>query len=97
LDRNYWECLGSPQHRPCEVFGQWVGIGDSTSLAVAGTIGVTTKVKGTLVCNGLSTVTSALVDTPPVPFDPQGTASFVGDVTISNDCLLTPDKLAFLI
>lgn len=72
-------------------------LANSTSLAVAGTIGVTTKVKGTLVCNGLSMVTSALVDTPSVPFDPQGNASFVGDVTIPNDCLLTPDKLAFLI
>jgi hypothetical protein len=72
-------------------------LANSTSLAVAGTIGVTTKVKGTLVCNGLSTVTSALVDTPSVPFDLQGTASFVGDVTVPTDCLLTPDKLAFLI
>lgn len=69
----------------------------STPLAVAGTIGVTTKVKGTLVCNGLSTVTSALVDTPPVPLDPQGNAEFVGDVIIPTACLLTTDKLAFVI
>ena len=52
----------------------------STPLAVAGTIGVTTKVKGTLVCNGLSTATSALVDTPSVPLDTQGNAEFVGNV-----------------
>jgi len=72
-------------------------LANSTALAVAGTIGITTKVKGTLVCNGLSTVASALVDTPPVPLDPQGNASFVGDVAIPNDCLLTTDGLAFLI
>ena len=69
----------------------------STPLAVAGTIGVTAKVKGTLVCNGLSTVTSALVDTPPVPLDPQGNADFVGDVVVPTACLLTTDKLAFVI
>ncbi len=69
----------------------------STSLAVAGTIGVTTKVKGTLVCNGLSTVTSAFVDTPPVPLDPQGDADFVGQVAVPSGCLLTTDKLAFVI
>jgi len=72
-------------------------LANSTSLAVAGTIGITTKVKGTLVCNGLSTVASALIDTPPVPLDHQGNASFVGDVAIPTDCLLTTDRLAFLI
>lgn len=69
----------------------------STPLAVAGTIGITAKVKGTLVCNGLSTVTSALVDTPPVALDPQGNAEFVGDVAIPTACLLTTDTLAFVI
>ena len=69
----------------------------STPLAVAGTIGIITKVKGTLVCNGVSTVASSLVDTPPVPLDPQGNAEFVGDVAIPTACLLTTDKLAFVI
>jgi hypothetical protein len=69
----------------------------STPLAVAGTIGVTTKVKGTLVCNGLSTVTSTLVDTPSVPLDPQGNAEFVGQIVVPTDCLLTTDTLAFVI
>ena len=72
-------------------------LANSTALAVAGTIGVTTKVKGTLVCNGLSTVASVLVDTPPVSLDPQGSAEFVGDVAVPTACLLTTDKLAFLI
>lgn len=69
----------------------------STTLAVAGTIGITTQVKGTLVCNGLSAVTSALVDTPPVALDPQGNAEFFGNVAIPTTCLLTTDKLAFVI
>jgi hypothetical protein len=72
-------------------------LANSTTLAVAGTIGVTTRVKGTLVCNGLSTAASALVDTPSVQLDPQGNTSFVGDVAIPTDCLLTTDSLAFLI
>jgi len=69
----------------------------STPLAVAGTIGLATEVKGTLVCNGLSNVTSAIVDMPAVPLDPQGNASFVGNIAVPTDCLLTRDKLAFLI
>lgn len=72
-------------------------LSSSTNLAVVGTIGVRRKVKGTLVCNGESDEVSALVDTPAVPLDPQGNASFAGEVAIPNDCLVTPDKLAFLI
>ena len=72
-------------------------LANSTALAVAGTIGLITKVKGALVCNGLSAVASAFVDTPPVSLDPQGNASFVGNVAIPTDCLVTTDSLAFLI
>lgn len=72
-------------------------LANSTPLAAVGTIGVVTSVKGTLVCNGLSTGTASIVDTPAVPLGPQGNASFVGDVAIPTDCLLTPEKLAFLI
>lgn len=91
---NAWVHLGTG-HVKFNVKG--LVLAGSTPLAVAGTIGVTTKVKGTLVCNGVSTVTSVLVDTPPVPLDPQGNAEFVGGVAIPTACLLTTDKLAFVI
>ena len=73
-------------------------LANSTPIAVAGTIGVTQQVKGTLVCNGLgSPVASTFVDTPAVPFHPQGDARFEGQVNIPGDCLVTPNRLAFLI
>lgn len=72
-------------------------LANSTPLAVGGTIGVTQQVKGTLVCNDLSNAASDYVDTPSVPLDPQGNAMFVGEISIPNACLLTPDKLAFLV
>jgi hypothetical protein len=57
-------------------------LANSTALAVAGTTGVPTEVKGTLVCNGLATGVSAYADTPAVPFDSDGTAEFVGAIDI---------------
>jgi len=93
-DGNAWVHLNSGQVK-FQVKG--LVLASSTPLAVAGTIGLATKVKGTLVCNGLSNVTSALVDTPAIPLDPQGNASYVGNVAVPTDCFLTPDKLAFVI
>ena len=72
-------------------------LANSTPLAVAGTAGVTTEVKGTLVCNGSAGFTTASVDTSPIPLSPQGNAEFVGVIAVPTACLLTPDKLAFLI
>ncbi len=93
-DGKAWVNLGTGQSK-FEVKG--LVLANSTLLAVVGTIGVTTRVKGTLVCNGVSTAASTLVDTLSVPLDPQGNASFVGTVAVPNDCLVTPDKLAFLV
>src|SRR5690349_7399584 len=63
-DGKAWVNLGTGQIK-FDVKG--LVLAASTPLAVAGTIGVTTKVKGTLVCNGLSNVTSSFVDTASVP------------------------------
>jgi len=93
-DGKAWVHLGTGQIK-FNVSG--LVLATSTPLAVVGTIGVTTQVKGTLVCNGLSTALSTVVDSPSVPLDPQGNASFVGNVAIPNDCMVTPDKLAFLV
>ena len=71
-------------------------LANSTALAVAGTTGVVEQVMGTLVCNGL-TGPSDSADTPAVPLDPQGNANFVGAINVPTACLITPDKLAFLI
>ena len=70
----------------------------STPLAVAGTTGLTTQVKGTLVCNGLRNdqSQSVLVDTDSVPLDAQGNARFSGNVTVPSECK-NSEYLAFLI
>lgn len=74
-----------------------LALANSTPLAVAGTTGVISEVKGTLVCNGIAGVASEFRDTPAVAISPQGNASFVGAIDVPTSCLLTPDKLAFVI
>ena len=69
--------------------------------AIIGTSGIVTEVKGTLVCDALATTSpppaGSYVDTPAVPLTAQGDAKFEGAVTIPAACLLTQDRLAFLI
>ncbi len=74
-----------------------LALANSTALAVAGTTGVISEVKGTLVCNGTAGVVSEYADTSAIPLSPQGNAEFVGTINIPTACHLTPDKLAFLI
>lgn len=72
-------------------------LANSTSLAVAGTTGVISEVKGTLVCNGIAAAVSDSTDTPAVALSPQGDVNFVGVIDVPTACLVTSDKLAFLI
>ena len=72
-------------------------LANSTPLAVAGTTGIISEVKGTLVCNGISNQASAFIDTAAVPFDPKGNAEFVGTIEIPTACLGTPQTMVFLI
>jgi len=76
-----------------------LALANSTGLAAAGTTGVISEVRGTLVCNGVVPAGSPtdFADTPAVPLDPQGNAQFVGSIDIPTACFVTPDKLAFLI
>jgi hypothetical protein len=74
-----------------------LALANSTALAVAGTTGVISEVMGTLVCNGIAGVVSEYTDTPAIALSPQGNAYFAGAIQVPTACLLTPDKLAFLI
>jgi len=68
---------------------------------IIGTSGIVTEVRGTLVCDAVATAVppaaESFVDTPAVPLTAQGDAKFEGTVPIPAACLLTPNKLAFLI
>jgi hypothetical protein len=72
-------------------------LANSLPLVVGGTIGVVQEVKGTLICDGRSNVSSEFVDTRSVPLDPRGNAMFVGEVSVPAACLTAPDKLAFVV
>ena len=74
-----------------------LALANSTALAVAGTTGVISEVNGTLVCNGIAGAVSESSNTPAVALSPQGNATFVGTLEIPTACLLTPDKVAFLV
>lgn len=76
-----------------------LALANSTGLAAAGTTGVISEVRGTLVCNGVVPAGPPpdFADTPAVHLDQQGNAQFVGSINVPTACLLTPDKLAFLI
>lgn len=77
-----------------EVMGLVLAV--SPPIAVLGTTGVVTKVKGTLVCNGTGSASSEFVDTEDVPLDAQGDAKFIGRVTLPFSCV-NSTQLAFLI
>jgi hypothetical protein len=62
--------------------------------ASIGTPATITEVKGTLVCNPGTTPT--IIDTPLVPLDGQGNASFYGSVSAST-AACSPSAVAFLI
>lgn len=73
-------------------------LANSTGIAVAGTTGIISEVKGTLVCNGIfSSQASAYVDTAAVPLDSKGNAEFVGTIEVPTACFVTPQKMVFLI
>ena len=62
-----------------------------------GMLEVGPMVKGTLVCNVTAGAGATLVDTPVVPVDAQGDATFVGQVPLPMACLSAPHDLAFFV
>ncbi len=70
-----------------------LSIGSSpTPLALIGTTGVVTMIKGTIICHEPG---GDVVDTEPVELSPEGDALFTGELSEIPSC--APDKLVFLL